>query len=127
MSANGWLQFVVYSVVLGLTVKPVGIYLACVLEGKRTWLDPVLRPVERLTYKICGVKAEREMHWREYTFALLGFSAVTMVLTYIIERCQAVLRGIRNICRTLAQTWRGIRRRASPPIQIGSFTAARAR
>jgi len=91
MSANGWLQFVVYSVVLGLTVKPVGIYLACVLEGKRTWLDPVLRPVERLTYKICGVKAEREMHWREYTFALLGFSAVTMVLTYIIERCQAVL------------------------------------
>ena len=91
MSANGWLQFVVYSTVLCLTVKPVGIYLARVLEGQRTWLDPILRPVERLTYKICGVNADREMNWREYAFAMLGFSAVTMLLTYVIERAQALL------------------------------------
>jgi potassium-transporting ATPase potassium-binding subunit len=91
MSANGWLQFVIYSVVLLMTVKPVGIYLARVLEGQRTWLDPILRPVEHLTYKLCGVNADREMNWREYAFAMLGFSAVTMILTYIIERAQAIL------------------------------------
>jgi K+-transporting ATPase ATPase A chain len=91
MSANGWLQFVVYSIALGLSVKPTGIYLARVLEGQRTWLDPVFRPVERLAYKLCGVDAEREMTWREYAFALIGFSAVTMLLTYVIERVQALL------------------------------------
>ncbi|WP_109484917.1 potassium-transporting ATPase subunit KdpA [Occallatibacter savannae] len=91
MSANGWLQFVVYSLVLLLTVKPVGIYLARVLEGQRTWLDPILRPIERLTYRLCGINAEHEMNWRQYAFAMLGFSAVTMLVTYIIERAQAVL------------------------------------
>jgi potassium-transporting ATPase potassium-binding subunit len=91
MSANGWMQFVVYSAVLLLLVKPVGIYLARVLEGERTWLDPFLRPIERLTYRVCGVHAEREMNWREYAFAMLGFSLVTMMLTYIIERTQALL------------------------------------
>jgi K+-transporting ATPase ATPase A chain len=91
MSANGWLQFAIFSVVLLLTVRPVGTYLARVLEGQRTWLDPVLRPIERLIYKICGVNAEHEMNWRQYAFALLGFSAVSMVLTYLIERAQAHL------------------------------------
>jgi potassium-transporting ATPase potassium-binding subunit len=91
MSANGWLQFVVYSLVLLMTVKPVGIYLVRVLEGQKTWLDPILRPIERLTYKLCGVNADREMNWREYAFAMLGFSVVTMILTYIIERAQTVL------------------------------------
>ena len=91
MSANGWLQFLIFSVILLLSVRPVGLYLARVLEGQRTWLDPVLRPIERLTYKLCGISADREMNWREYAFAMLGFSAVTLVLTYIIERAQAVL------------------------------------
>jgi potassium-transporting ATPase potassium-binding subunit len=91
MSTNGWLQFLVYSLALLLTVRPVGIYLTRVLEGQRTWLDPVLRPCERLTYKLCGVKADHEMNWREYAFAMLGFSAISLVLTYIIERAQALL------------------------------------
>jgi K+-transporting ATPase ATPase A chain len=91
MSANGWLQFFVYSIVLLLTVKPVGLYLARVLDGKRTWLDPVLRPAERLIYKLSGVNAEHEMHWRQYAYAVLGFSAVSMVITYLIERLQAAL------------------------------------
>jgi K+-transporting ATPase ATPase A chain len=91
MSVNGWLQFAIYSIVLLATVRPVGIYLARVMEGERTWLDPVLRPFERLIYKLCGVKAEKEMNWRQYAFAMLGFSAVTMVLTYAIERLQTYL------------------------------------
>jgi K+-transporting ATPase ATPase A chain len=91
MTANGWLQFVIYSLVLLLTVRPVGLYLARVLEGGRTWLDPLLRPCERLIYKLCGVRADQEMNWREYAFAMLGFSAASMVLTYAIERLQALL------------------------------------
>ncbi len=91
MTANGWLQFVIYSIVLILTVRPVGLYLARVFEGERTWLDPLLRPIERLIYKLCGVKADHEMNWREYAFAMLGFSAVSMFLTYAIERLQAFL------------------------------------
>jgi K+-transporting ATPase ATPase A chain len=91
MSANGWLQFAIFSVILLVTVRPVGSYLAHVMEGGRTWLDPVLRPFERLIYRLCGVRADKEMNWREYAFALLGFSAVSMVLTYAIERMQAYL------------------------------------
>jgi K+-transporting ATPase ATPase A chain len=88
MTANGWLQFAIYSVILIATVRPVGIYLARVMEGERTWLDPILRPVERIFYKLCGVNAESEMNWREYAFAVMGFSAVSMLLTYALERLQ---------------------------------------
>jgi len=91
MSANGWLQFVLYSLILLATVRPVGIYLARVLEGERTWLDPVLRPIERLIYRLCGVNAGKEMNWREYAYSVLGVSAVSLVLTYGIERLQALL------------------------------------
>src|ERR1700689_5239523 len=91
MSVNGWLQFAIYSVVLLATVRPVGAYMARVLEGESTWLNPVLRPFQRLIYKLCGVNTEEEMNWREYAFAMLGFSAVTLVLTYVIERVQAHL------------------------------------
>jgi K+-transporting ATPase ATPase A chain len=90
MTANGWLQFAIYSLILLATVRPVGAYMARVFEGERTWLDPVLRPFERLIYKLCGVHADKEMNWREYAYALLGFSAVTMLLTYAIERLQGL-------------------------------------
>ncbi len=96
MSVNGWLQFAIYSVILLATVRPVGIYLTRVLEGERTWLDPVLRPVERLLYKLCGVHADKEMNWREYAFAMLGFSAATLVLTYGLERLQGLVAGWAN-------------------------------
>jgi len=91
MSANGWLQFAAYSIVLLLTVRPMGTYLARVLGGERTWLDPVLRPFERLIYKLCLVNAKSEMNWRQYAFAMLGFSAVSLVVTYAIERLQNLL------------------------------------
>jgi K+-transporting ATPase ATPase A chain len=91
MSANGWLQFAFYSLVLLATVRPVGLYLARVLEGERTWLDPVLRPIERLIYRLSGVDWAHEMNWREYAFAMLGFSAVTLLVTYLLERLQAHL------------------------------------
>jgi potassium-transporting ATPase potassium-binding subunit len=106
MSANGWLQFAVYCLVLLATVRPVGIYLERVLEGRRTWLDPALRPFERLIYWLCAVNADEEMNWREYAFALLGFSAAGMLLTYGLERLQAFLpwnpQGLANVSTDLA-------------------------
>src|SRR5580658_8897909 len=106
MSANGWLQFGLYSLILLATVRPVGAYMARVLEGERTWLDPILRPIERLIYKLSGVNAAEEMNWREYAFAVLGFSAVTLVATYAIERLQAHLpwnpQAIANVGPDLA-------------------------
>jgi len=91
MSANGWLQFVLFSVILLASVRPVGLYLARVLEGERTWLTPVLRPIERLIYRLSGVKADQEMNWREYAYSVLGFSAVSLLVTYGIERLQSLL------------------------------------
>jgi K+-transporting ATPase ATPase A chain len=88
MTGNGWLQFAVFVLVLLASVRPLGIYLARVLEGERTWLDPVLRPVEKLIYKLGGVNAGQEMTWREYAFAMLGFSAVSLLLTYVLQRVQ---------------------------------------
>ncbi|MGA2086935.1 MAG: potassium-transporting ATPase subunit KdpA, partial [Terracidiphilus sp.] len=56
-----------------------------------TWLDPVLRPIERFIYKLCSVNADKEMNWREYAYAMLGFAAVTLLATYALERLQALL------------------------------------
>ena len=91
MSANGWFQFALFSLILLAVTRPVGLYLARVLEGQRTWLDPVFRPMARLLYRLTGVNADHEMNWKEYAFAMLGFSAVSLVVTYAIERLQAVL------------------------------------
>jgi K+-transporting ATPase ATPase A chain len=106
MSANGWLQFVLFSLILLASVRPVGLYLARVLEGGRTWLTPALRPVERLIYKLSGVKADQEMNWREYAYSVLGFSAVSLLVTYGIERLQSLLpwnpRGLASVGPDLA-------------------------
>jgi K+-transporting ATPase ATPase A chain len=91
MTAIGWIQFAIFSVILILSAKPVGVYLTRVFEGRRTLLSPVIGPIERLTYKLCGVKSESEMNWQQYAYALLGFSAVTLILTYAVERLQAFL------------------------------------
>jgi K+-transporting ATPase ATPase A chain len=106
MSANGWLQFAIFAVILLASIRPVGIYLARVLEGERTWLDPVLRPIERLIYKLCGIHADKEMNWREYAYSVLGISAVSLVVTYGIERLQHLLpwnpQGLANVGPDLA-------------------------
>jgi K+-transporting ATPase ATPase A chain len=106
MSANGWLQFLLFSIVLLASVRPVGIYMARVFEGERTWLDPVLRPFEKLIYKLSGVNAEQEMNWRQYALAMLAFAAVSLVITYVIERTQQWLpwnpRGLPAVPSDLA-------------------------
>ena len=91
MTMNGWLQFAAFFGVLLLLMRPLGLYIARVLQGEKNFLTPVIRPVERLIYRAVGVDAEHEMDWREYALAMLLFSAVSLLLTYTIERLQHVL------------------------------------
>lgn len=91
MTTNGWLQFLLYFVVLVLLMRPLGIYMTRVFEGQRTLADPVLKPVEKLLYRLFGINPEAEMDWREYAAAMLLFSFVSLVLTYVIERVQHFL------------------------------------
>ncbi len=88
MTSNGWLQIAVFFGVILLAAKPMGLYMARVYEGKRTWLDPVLGPIERLLYRLTGVDPATEMRWTEYVGAMLIFSLITLLLTYAVERLQ---------------------------------------
>jgi len=88
MTLNGWLQILFYFVVVLLVTKPVGIFMAKVFNRERTWLDPVLRPVEKLLYKLTRVDENHEMRWTEYCIAMLLFSGVSMLLLYVFERTQ---------------------------------------
>jgi K+-transporting ATPase ATPase A chain len=86
---NSWFQFALYVAALLLVTKPLGLYLVQVLDARgKTWLDPVVRPVERLTYRLCGIDPESEQGWIGYTFALLAFSLVGLLFTYFILRFQ---------------------------------------
>jgi len=92
MQASGWIQFALYFVALALITKPMGLYLLRVLDANgRTWLDPVLRPLERLTYRLMGVDSSKEHNWKQYTLAMLLFSLVGCLLTYAILRLQYLL------------------------------------
>ena len=91
MTLNGWLQISLFIALVLLLAKPMGSYMTAVFERRKTFLDPVLGPCERLLYRVTGVQPEAEMRWTEYTVAMLVFSAATMLLTYGIERLQALL------------------------------------
>jgi potassium-transporting ATPase potassium-binding subunit len=91
MSLNGWLQIFLFIAAVLLLAKPMGIYITRVFERRKTFLDPVLVPCERLLYRMTGIVPEQEMRWTEYTIAMLIFSAATMMLTYGIERLQHFL------------------------------------
>lgn len=88
MTANGWFQIGLYVLILFLITKPMGIFLTRVFEREKTFLDPLLRPVERLIYRVCGVDESKEMRWTEYGTTMLVFSAVSLILLYLFERLQ---------------------------------------
>jgi K+-transporting ATPase ATPase A chain len=92
MQASGWLQLAFYVVVLALITKPMGLYLLRVLDiNGKTWLDPMLRPLERGTYRVMGVDPSKEHDWKQYTLAMLLFSLVGCLFTYAILRLQYFL------------------------------------
>ena len=87
MTANGWLQILLFCAVILAAARPVGVYLLAVYEGRRRWLGPV----ETGIYRALGVNPDEEQHWTRYATALLLFSAVSMLATYAALRAQAVL------------------------------------
>src|SRR3989449_713972 len=88
MTQNGWFQIGLYLFVIFLVTKPLGVFMTRVFNGEKMSLDPVLRPVEKLVYRLTGIDEKREMRWTEYAIAMLLFSGVSMALLYVIERTQ---------------------------------------
>jgi K+-transporting ATPase ATPase A chain len=91
MTINGWFQIAIFLALILAVTKPMGVFLTRVFSRERTFMDPVLRPIERLLYRLTGVDEEREMRWTEYAFAMLLFSVVSMLLLYLIQRVQFFL------------------------------------
>jgi K+-transporting ATPase ATPase A chain len=91
MTANGWFQIFCFVLVIFLITKPLGVFMTRVFAREKTFFDPVLRPIERLIYAVCGVDENREMRWTEYAIAMLLFSGVSMVVLYAMQRLQHAL------------------------------------
>jgi K+-transporting ATPase ATPase A chain len=91
MTLNGWLQIALYCVIVTLLVKPFGGYMTAVFTGGRTFLSPILRPLERAIYWCCGVDEKQEQHWLTYAVAMLFFTAAGFVTLYALQRLQGIL------------------------------------
>src|SRR4030081_2634642 len=91
MTAIGWIQIILYCAIIVALVKPLGWYMTDLFNGERTFLSPILRPVEAGLYWIGGVYEKREQHWLTYTVAMLLFHVGGFVILYAVMRLQAVL------------------------------------
>jgi K+-transporting ATPase ATPase A chain len=91
MTLYSYLQIGIYFVVLILLVKPLGLYMARVYQGESTFLDRIIRPIERLFYRLAGVDPDDEMDWKKYAIALLVFSALSVLVVYLLQRVQGLL------------------------------------
>src|SRR5690348_10568363 len=91
MTATGWLQAVVFFAIVLAVTKPLGAYMARVFGGERTFLSPVVTPVERFVYRVCGIDPASEMSASGYLFATLAFSVVGLFYLYALLRTQAFL------------------------------------
>jgi potassium-transporting ATPase potassium-binding subunit len=106
VTLNGVLQVLIYLFLVLLITKPLGLYMFKVFNGERTWLSPVVVPIERLFYRLCGINPEEEQKWTGYVIAMLVFSVAGMLLTYLILRTQQWLpfnpQGLPNVEPQLA-------------------------
>src|SRR4029079_5768956 len=91
MTALGLYQILFFFALILALTKPLGIYMARLFEGKRTFLHPVLGPLERLIYRLSGIREDVEQRWTHYAGALLAFTVAKFVFTYAIQRLQGVL------------------------------------
>jgi len=91
MTANGWFQIAFFLLLILAVTKPMGVFMARVFSREKTFMDPALRPIERLLYRVTGVDENHEMRWTEYAVAMLLFSAVSMLVLYLMQRAQAFL------------------------------------
>ncbi len=92
MTANGWFQILLFLGIILAITKPLGAFMARVFSGERTFLDPVLRPAERLIYRLTGVDQDHEMKWTQYAVSMLLFSAVSQLVLYGMQRVQQFLK-----------------------------------
>jgi len=88
MTLNGWFQIALFLAAVLAVTRPLGRFMTRVFNRERTWLDPALRPIERLIYRATGVDEQREMRWTEYAAAMLLFSVVSMLVLYVMQRIQ---------------------------------------
>ena len=91
MTLNGWIQILLFLAAIAAVTVPLGAFMARVFARERTWLDPVLRPLERLIYRLTGVDERHEMRWPEYAVTMLAFSVVSMLVLYALQRLQGLL------------------------------------
>src|SRR5580658_6913113 len=91
MTSSGILQILLFFALILVCVKPLGAFMSNVFEGRRTFLHPVLRWLEVLTYKVAGVREDVEQRWTQYTASLLAFSVFGFLLAYLLQRAQAYL------------------------------------
>ena len=88
MTTIGWLQAIVFFLIILALTKPLGAYMARVFQGERTWLSPVFVPVEKLIYRLCGVREDEEMTWYAYALSMLAFSLIGLAYLYVLLRTQ---------------------------------------
>ena len=91
MSAQGWFQIALYFAAMLALTKPIGVYMARVFGREKTFFDPIARPFERALYRLTGVDEDHDMRWTEYAITMLMFSAVSMLLLYVMQRVQHLL------------------------------------
>src|SRR6476660_9645933 len=91
MTPVGILQILLFFGLVWLLTKPVGLFMSRLFQGQRTFLHPVLRPVEVVVYRLCGVREEQEQRWTTYTASLLAFSVFAFLFTYALMRLQGFL------------------------------------
>src|SRR5437868_128794 len=91
MTPNGLLQIAIYFLIILAVAKPMGVFMAKLFEGKRTFLHPVLRRVETVVYKVVGVNEATEQRWTQYTASLLAFSIFSFLFVYLLQRLQGIL------------------------------------
>jgi K+-transporting ATPase ATPase A chain len=88
MTAIGWLQAIIFFLLVLAVTKPLGTYMARVFQGERTWLTPVFAPVEKVIYRLCGVREDDEMTWYAYALSMLAFSVIGLAYLYVLLRTQ---------------------------------------
>jgi K+-transporting ATPase ATPase A chain len=88
MTAIGWLQAIIFFLLVLAVTKPLGTYMARVFQGERTWLTPIFAPLEKLIYRLCGVREDEEMTWYAYALSMLAFSLVGLAYLYVLLRTQ---------------------------------------
>jgi K+-transporting ATPase ATPase A chain len=91
MNIFSWLQLIFYMVVLIALAKPIGAFMARVYQGEHTFLDPVMRPLEKLIYRLCGVHPDEEMNWKVYAIAMMLFNVLGLLAVYALQRLQGFL------------------------------------